>query len=70
MDNRPNETIILDRSQSGLAVTAPTAGHWGKGDKYATDVKKVKKIRGRGNISIGAWNVRIVHVTPAGSLKC
>ena len=25
MDNRPNETIIPDRSESGLAMTAPTA---------------------------------------------
>ena len=25
MDNRPNETLIPDRSQPGLTMTAPTA---------------------------------------------
>ena len=58
IDNRPNETIIPDRSQSGLTMAAPTAGHWGIGDKYATGVAKVKKIRRRDNIFIETWNVR------------
>ena len=31
--NRPNETLIPDRSQPGLTMTAPTAGHRGVGDK-------------------------------------
>ena len=28
------------------------------GDKYATGVPKIKKIRGRENIAVGTWNVR------------
>ena len=47
-----------DQSQPGLTMTAPSAGHWGVGGNYATDMKKVKKIRGRGNISIRICNVR------------
>ena len=53
MDIRHNETLIPDRSQPGLTMTALTASHWGVGDKYATGVTKVKNIRGRENISIG-----------------
>lgn len=48
-------------------MTAPTAKHWGGGDKYATGVKKVKKNIGREKISVGTWNVRILR--PAGKLK-
>ena len=61
MDNRPNETLIPDRSQAGLIMTAPTASHWGVGDKYTTGGTKVKKIRGRENISIGTWNMRTLR---------
>ena len=58
MDNRPSETSISDRSQPGLTMTAPAAGLWGVGDKYATGVSKVKQNRGRENIFIGTWTVR------------
>ena len=37
------------------------------GDKYATCVPKIKKIRGRENISVGTWNVRTLR--PAGKLE-
>ena len=37
------------------------------GDKYATGVSKIKKIRGRENIAVGAWNVRTLR--PAGKLE-
>ena len=37
------------------------------GDKYATGVPKIKKIRGRENISVGIWNVRTFR--PAGELE-
>ena len=67
MDNRPNETLIPDWSQPGLTMTAPTASNWGIGDKYATGGTKVKKIRGRENISIGTWNVRTLRL--AGKLE-
>ena len=36
-------------------------------DKYATGVPKIKKIRGRENISVGTWNVRTLR--PAGKLE-
>ena len=44
MHNKPNGTLIPDRSKPGLSMTAPTAGHWDVGDKYATGVIKVNKI--------------------------
>ena len=47
-------------------MTAPTVRHRGVGDKYATGVPKIKKIRGRENISVGAWNIRTLR--PAGKL--
>ena len=37
------------------------------GDKYATGVPKIKKIRGRENIAVGTWNVRTLR--PAGKLE-
>ena len=58
-----NNTLIPDRSQPGSTMTAPTVRHRHVGDKYATGVRKIKKIRGRENISVGTWNVR-----PAGKL--
>ena len=39
-------------------MTAPTATHRDVGDKYATGVPKIKKIRGRENISVGTSDVR------------
>ena len=39
-------------------MTAPTVRHRDVGDKYATGVPKIKKIRGRENIAVGTWNVR------------
>ena len=41
--------------------------HRDVGDKYATGVPKIKKIRGRENISVGTWNVRTLR--PAGKLE-
>ena len=45
-------------------MTTPTVTHRDVGDKYATGVLKIKKIRGRENISVGTWNVRTLR--PAG----
>ena len=53
-----NSTLIPDRSQPRLTMTAPTVRHRNVGDKYATGVPKLKIIRGRENISVGTWNVR------------
>ena len=33
----------------------------GVGDKYATGIPKIKKIRGRKKISVGTWNVRTLR---------
>ena len=52
MDNRPNEIVSPDRSQPGVTMGAPSASHWDIGDKNATGMTKVKKIRERENISI------------------
>ena len=43
--------LIPDRSQPGITMTAPTVRHRDVGDKYATGVPKIKKIRGRSNIA-------------------
>ena len=56
-----NNTLIPDRSQPGLTITAPTVRQRDGGDKYAYGVPKVKKIRGRQNISVGTWNVRTLR---------
>ena len=48
-------------------MTAPTVSHRDEGDKYATGVPKIKKIRGRENISVGTWYVRTLR--PAGKLE-
>ena len=50
------------KSQSTLSVR-----HRDVGDKYATGVPKIKKIRGRENIAVGTWNVRTLR--PAGKLE-
>ena len=44
-------------------MTAPTVRHRDVGDKYATGVPKIKKIRGRENISVGTWNVRTLEAS-------
>ena len=48
-------------------MTAPTVIHRDVGDKYATGVPKIKKIRDMENISVGTWNVRTLRL--AGKLK-
>ena len=37
-----NNTLIPDRSQPGITMTAPTVRHRDVGDKYATGVPKIK----------------------------
>ena len=56
-----NNTLISDRSQPGITMTAPTIRHLDVGDKYATGEPKIKKIRSRDNIAVGAWNVRTLR---------
>ena len=48
-------------------MTVPIVRHRDEDEKYATGVSKIKKIRGRVNISDGTWNVRILR--PAGKLE-
>ena len=48
-------------------MTAPTVRRRDVGDKYATGVPKIKKIRGTENIFFGTWNVRTLR--PAGKLE-
>ena len=62
-----NKTLIPDRSQPGITMTAPTVRHRGVGEKYATGVPNIKKIRGRENASVRTWNVRTLR--PAGNLE-
>ena len=63
----PSYSLIPDRSQPGITMTAPTVRHRDVGDKYATGVPKIKKMRGRENIAVGTWNVRTLR--PAGKLE-
>ena len=56
-----NYTIIPDRWQPRITMTAPTVRHRGVGDKYASGGQNIKKIRGRENISVGTWNVRTLR---------
>ena len=63
MMNNINSTSIPDR----LTMTAPTVIRQVVGDKYATSVPKIKKIRGRENISVGSLNVRTLR--PTGKLE-
>ena len=62
-----NNTLIPDRWQPGITMTAPSVRYWDVGDKYVTGVPKIKKIRGRENISVGTWNERTLR--PAGKLE-
>ena len=50
-----------------ITMIAPTVRYRDVGDKYATSVSKIKKIRSRENISVGTWNVRTLR--PAGKLE-
>ena len=65
MNGQPQ--FIPDRSQPGLTMTAPTFRQWDVGDKYATIVAKIKKLRARKNISVETWNVRTLR--PARKLE-
>ena len=56
-----NDTLITDRSQPGITMTAPTVRHRDVGDKYATGVSTIKQIRGREIIAVGTWNVRTLR---------
>ena len=67
MKMNTKNTLIPDRSQPGITMTAPTVRHQDVGDKYATGVLKIKKIRGRENIAVGTWNV--ITLRPAGKLE-
>ena len=58
MNNNTYYTLISNWPQPGLKMTAPSVRHRIIGDKYATGVPKVKRIKGRENISVGTWNVR------------
>ena len=64
---KPSNTLIPDRSRPGITMTALTVRHLDVGEKYATGVPKIKKIRGRENISVGTWNVKTLR--PAGKLE-
>ena len=61
-----NNTLIPDRSQPGITMTAPTVRYRDVGDKYATGVTEIKN-RGRENISVGTWNVKTLR--PAGKFE-
>ena len=56
-------TLIPDRLQPAITMTAPTVRHRDVGDKYATGVPKTKKIRSRENICVGTWNLRTLRPT-------
>ena len=49
--NYLSDTFILYWLQPGLPVTVPTVEHRDVGDKYATGVTRIIKIRGIENIS-------------------
>ena len=57
MMNNINNTLIPDRSQPGLTITMSTIKNRDVSSKYATGVPKIKKIRGKENISVRTWNV-------------
>ena len=53
----PRNTMMMNTNntlipQPGITMTAPTVRHRDVGDKYATGVPKIKKIRGRENIVV------------------
>ena len=60
-----NNQLIPDRSPPGSDRTALSAVHQDGGVKYATGASS--KIHGRDNITIGAWNTRILRA--AGKLQ-
>ena len=58
---QPNCLVLIqDRFQPVLTITAPTSERQDVDNKYAVGVK-VKKIRGRENISTEAWNVKTLR---------
>ena len=59
--------IVLICKLQGVTQLWHTVRHRDVGDKYATGVPKIKKIRGRENIAVGTWNVRTLR--PAGKLE-
>ena len=61
-----NSILIRDRSQPGITMNSPIVRHRDVGDKYATGVQKLKKMRDREIITVGTWNVRTLR--PAGKL--
>ena len=67
MMKNTNNTLIPDRSQPGITMTAPTVRHRDVGDKYVTGVPKLKKRRGREDIPAGTLNVSTLR--PAGKLE-
>ena len=56
-------TLILDRSQPEITMTAPIVRHRDVGDEYATGVPKIKKIRGGENTFFWTWKVRTPRST-------
>ena len=52
MKMNSKNTLIPDRSQPGITMTAPTVRHRDVGDKYAASVPKIKKNRGKENITV------------------
>ena len=44
-----------------ITMIAHIVRHLDVGDKYATGVPEIKKIRVRENISVGTWNVRTLR---------
>ena len=58
-----NNTLTPFRSQPGITMIALTVRHRDVGDKYTTGVPKIKKIRGRENISVETWNVRTLRLS-------
>ena len=67
MMKNTNSTLTPDRSQTGITMTAHTVRHRGVGNKYDIGVPKIKKLRGRENISVGTWNV--LTLRPTGKLE-
>ena len=63
----PHDDEDKQRYYTGSVVarqkSTPSAGHQGRGDKYATGKQTTKKIRGRENITIGTRNVRTLNST-------
>ena len=61
MTKNINNTLIPDRSQPGITMTAPTVRYRDVDDKYASGRKL------EAGISVGTWNVRALR--PAEKLE-